>query len=84
MTREPYALSYILLGAHGRGKFDAAKATALGLEAGPARGRLAKGETVVTPEGKTITPDMVLGTPPRPDVSYISTMYLALLNLLNA
>lgn len=74
ITREPYALSYILLGAHGRGKFDAVKATALGLKGGPARGRLAKGETVVTPEGKTITPDMVLGTPPKPDVGcFLST-----------
>jgi ribonuclease Z len=45
------------------GKFDVEKARKLGIPRGRAYGRLQKGETVVI-NGKTITPDMVLG-PPR-------------------
>ncbi|KAF8506255.1 beta-lactamase-like protein [Gautieria morchelliformis] len=67
LTRKQYTLSYIVVGARGRGKFDTVKAQALGLKNGPLRGRLAKGETIVTAEGKTITPDMVLGPAPQPD-----------------
>ena len=68
LTRNLYALSYVVVGALGRGKFDAAKAESLGLKNGPLRGRLAKGETIVTADGQTITPDMVLGPAPPPDV----------------
>jgi hypothetical protein len=70
LTRKQYTLSYIVVGAMGRGKFDNVKAQALGLKNGPLRGRLAKGETIVTAEGKTITPDMVLGPAPWPDVRF--------------
>ena len=85
LTRELYALSYIVVGASGRGKFDAAKAEALGLKNGPLRGRLAKGETIVTAEGKTVTPDMVLGPAPKQDVCFLlSYMVLSLHRYLKA
>ena len=74
LSHERYALSYIVVGALGRGKFDATKAEALGLKNGPLRGRLAKGETIVTAEGRTITPDMVLGPAPRPDVCFFKAI----------
>ncbi|KAI1000648.1 hypothetical protein K3495_g7548 [Podosphaera aphanis] len=44
-----------------RGKFDPVKAKELGVLPGPDFGRLTKGESIVTPSGKTITPEMVLG-----------------------
>lgn len=85
LTRELYALSYIVVGALGRGKFDAAKAEALGLKNGPLRGRLAKGETIVNAEGRTITPDMVLGPTPQPDVCFLlSYTFSGLLKRLKA
>ncbi|KAF8579988.1 Metallo-hydrolase/oxidoreductase [Ramaria rubella] len=71
MSRHPYTLSYIILGAQGRGKFDSVKASSLGLPSGPLRGRLTKGETIVTPKGKTITPEMVLGPAPLPDATIL-------------
>lgn len=43
--------------------FIAAKAEALGIPAGPERGKLVKGETVTLADGTVITPDMVLGEP---------------------
>ncbi|KAF8504184.1 beta-lactamase-like protein [Hysterangium stoloniferum] len=67
MEKKVYSLSYIVLGAQLRGKFDVAKAKMLGLKNGPIRARLARGETVVTEEGRTITPDMILGPAPRPE-----------------
>jgi ribonuclease Z len=47
------------------GRFDVAVADSLGVPAGPERGRLQHGEPVVLPDGRTVTPDDVLG-PPRP------------------
>lgn len=41
--------------------FQVEKAEALGVPAGPERGRLVKGETVTLADGREITPDMVLG-----------------------
>lgn len=46
------------------GRFDAAKADALGVE-GPARGRLIRGETVKAADGREVSPAEVVG-PPRP------------------
>lgn len=43
--------------------FQVEKAEALGIPAGPERGRLVRGETVTLADGRTITPDMVLGEP---------------------
>ncbi len=47
------------------GRFDVEAARELGLEPGPAFGRLQGGESVETEDGRTISPDQVLG-PDRP------------------
>lgn len=46
------------------GRFDKTGALALGVPEGPAFRRLQLGQSVTTPDGKEVTPDMVLG-PPR-------------------
>ncbi|KAK2762264.1 hypothetical protein FQN54_001274 [Arachnomyces sp. PD_36] len=58
------ALSYIIRNHDIRGKFDPQKATAVGVPKGRDYSRLANGESVQSTDGKTVTPDMVLG-PPR-------------------
>lgn len=47
------------------GFFDKPKALALGIPEGPLFGKLQRGETVTTRDGRTFTPDQVLG-PARP------------------
>ncbi len=47
------------------GEFDVATANALGVPAGPERGALQRGESVVVADGRTVTPADVLG-PTRP------------------
>lgn len=47
------------------GRFDRAKAISLGIPEGPLFGRLQRGGIIKLMDGRTITPDMVLG-PPRP------------------
>ncbi len=47
------------------GFFDKPKALALGIPEGPLFGRLQRSETVTTKDGRTFTPEQVLG-PPRP------------------
>jgi len=44
-----------------RGQFDVKAALALGVPKGPLFGRLVNGETVTTPDGKEVTPDMCVG-----------------------
>lgn len=46
---------------HAHLPFLVEKAEALGVPAGPERGRLVKGESVTLADGRVITPDMVLG-----------------------
>jgi ribonuclease Z len=46
---------------HSRHPFLVEKAEALGVAPGPERGKLVKGEAVTLADGRTITPDMVLG-----------------------
>lgn len=46
---------------HNHRPFIAEKADALGVPHGPERGKLVKGETVTLDDGRTITPDMLLG-----------------------
>lgn len=46
---------------HSHFPFLVEKAEALGVPAGPERGRLVRGEAVTLADGRTITPDMVLG-----------------------
>lgn len=55
------ALSYIVRSHDIRGKFDPAKARELKVPKGPAYASLTRGESVQSEDGKTITPDMVLG-----------------------
>jgi ribonuclease Z len=47
------------------GRFDVAEADGIGVPNGPERGRLQRGEPVTLADGRTVTPDAVLG-PPRP------------------
>ena len=54
------AMSYIIRGHRRRGKFLASKAKELGVTPGPTYGRLIRGESVQSQDGKTITPDMVM------------------------
>lgn len=63
-TRCDEALSYIVRSHDIRGRFDPKKALDLRVPQGPSFGLLTKGQAVVSTDGKTITPDMVLG-PPR-------------------
>ncbi|ODM16249.1 hypothetical protein SI65_08248 [Aspergillus cristatus] len=59
------ALSYVVRNHDVRGKFDPKKAEELKIRKGPDYARLTKGESVESMDGKTVTPEMVLG-PPRP------------------
>lgn len=77
-VHNPSAISYVVIGAQIRGKFDAAKAKELGLKNGPIRARLARGETVVTEDGRQITPDMVLGPAPKSEVNLQRRLLFAL------
>ena len=54
------AMSYIIRGQRRRGKFLPMKAMELGVPFGPSFSRLTKGESVQSPDGKTVTPDMVM------------------------
>jgi ribonuclease Z len=58
-------LAYALQEPNRPGFFDKPKALELGIPEGALFGRLQRGETVTTKDGRTFTPDQVLG-PPRP------------------
>jgi ribonuclease Z len=58
------ALGWSLIEATRPGRFDVARADALGVPNGPERGALQRGEEVTLAGGRTVTPDDVLG-PPR-------------------
>jgi ribonuclease Z len=55
------ALGYVLQEETRPGRFDVARARELGVPGGPDFGRLQRGEPVVTPEGRTVLPEEVLG-----------------------
>lgn len=59
------AVGYALVEETRPGRFDVAAADGLGIPAGPERGALQRGEAITLADGRTITPDAVLG-PPRP------------------
>jgi len=59
------AVGYALVEGPRPGRFDVEAADALGVPAGPERGALQGGDPVTLPDGRTITPNSVLG-PPRP------------------
>lgn len=52
------------------GRFDTARAEALGIPFGPDRGALVRGESVTLPDGSVVTPDDVVG-PPRPGKVFV-------------
>ena len=54
------------------GRFDVETADALGIPAGPERGALQRGESITLPDGRSLTPDAVLG-PPRPGRTIVYT-----------
>ncbi|KAL1963895.1 hypothetical protein VTN77DRAFT_7701 [Rasamsonia byssochlamydoides] len=64
-SRAEEALSYIVRNHDLRGKFDPKKAQELKVRRGPDYAKLTQGINVQSEDGRTITPDMVLG-PPRP------------------
>jgi ribonuclease Z len=59
------ALGYAIVEDPRPGRFDVAAADALGVPAGPDRGRLQAGETIQLDDGKVVSPEEVLG-PARP------------------
>jgi ribonuclease Z len=58
------AIGYSLEEHRRPGRFDVEAADALGIPPGPERGALQRGDAVVLADGRTVTPDQVLG-PPR-------------------
>jgi len=54
------------------GRFDPEKAQGLGIPEGPLWGRLHKGNAVTLPDGRTVTPDTLVG-PPRPGRTVVYT-----------
>ena len=66
------SIGYKLVEADRPGRFDVEAADALGVPAGPERGALQGGDSVTLPDGRTITPDSVLG-PPRPGRTIVLT-----------
>ncbi|CAN5249903.1 ribonuclease Z [soil metagenome] len=55
------ALGWSLIEATRPGRFDVERADALGVPNGPDRGALQRGEAVTLADGRTVTPDQVLG-----------------------
>jgi ribonuclease Z len=55
------AIGYALVEPPRPGRFDVAAADALGVPAGPERGRLQRGEPVALVDGSVVAPEMVLG-----------------------
>jgi len=55
------AVGYALVEAPRPGRFDVETADALGIPVGPERGALQRGESVTLPDGRSLTPDAVLG-----------------------
>jgi len=55
------ALGYALVEEARPGRFDVARSDALGVSAGPERGRLQAGETIALTDGTVVRPDQVLG-----------------------
>lgn len=66
------ALGFALVESERKGRFDPDRARELGLPEGPLWGKIHKGETVTTPEGKTVQPSELVG-PPRPGRTVVVT-----------
>ena len=57
------SLGWSLIEATRPGRFDVEEANALGIPDGPERGALQRGDQVTLPDGRTVTPEQVLGAP---------------------
>ena len=57
------SLGYVLAESPRPGRFDVETADALGVPPGPERGALQRGESITLPDGRVLTPDLVLGAP---------------------
>src|SRR5438477_2369881 len=57
------SLGWSLIEATRPGRFDVEGANALGVPDGPERGALQRGDQVTLPDGRTVTPEQVLGAP---------------------
>jgi len=66
------AVGYALVEEQRPGRFDVARADALGVPDGPDRGRLQQGAPVSLADGTVVTPEQVLG-PPRPGRKLVLT-----------
>jgi ribonuclease Z len=66
------SLGWSLIEATRPGRFDVEGANALGVPDGPQRGALQRGEQVTLADGRTISPEQVLG-PPRPGRKLVIT-----------
>jgi ribonuclease Z len=66
------SLGWSLIEATRPGRFDVEQADALGVPTGPERGALQQGRPVDLPDGRTVTPEQVLG-PPRPGRKVVVT-----------
>lgn len=64
----PSVVAYVAVGHAVRGRFDVERTLSLGVPKGPLWAKLGRGETVTTPEGKEITPDMCMGPSRLPTV----------------
>jgi ribonuclease Z len=72
VTHGVSALGWSVIEATRPGRFDVDEADALGVPNGPERGALQRGESVTLPDGRTITPDLVVG-PARPGRKLVIT-----------
>jgi len=66
------SVGYALIEKQRLGRFDPAKAQALGVPEGPLWGKLQRGETVGLPDGRTVGPEGIVGGP-RPGRKVIIT-----------
>jgi ribonuclease Z len=66
------AIGWSLIEATRPGRFDVDAADSLGVPNGPERGALQRGEPVTLADGRTVTPEAVLG-PPRPGRKLVIT-----------
>lgn len=66
------ALGYVLVERDRFGKFDPARARELGVPEGPLWGRLQRAEAVTLPDGRTVTPEAIVG-PTRPGRKVVYT-----------
>jgi ribonuclease Z len=57
------AMGYALVEDERPGRFDVQAADELGIQAGPERGALQRGEAVTLPDGRVVKPESVLGDP---------------------